>query len=38
MASLKALLADRTGEPGWHRLRPPLLPLSDAERSALLDD
>jgi 4-hydroxy-tetrahydrodipicolinate synthase len=38
MASLKALLARRTGEAGWHRLRPPLLPLSEAERSALLDD
>ena len=38
MASLKALLADRTAELGWHRLRPPLLPLSPAERSALLDD
>lgn len=38
MASLKALLAHRTGESGWHRLRPPLLPLSDAERRALLDD
>ncbi len=38
MASLKALLAHRTGEEGWHRLRPPLLPLSAAERSALLDD
>ena len=38
MASLKALLAQRTGEAGWHRLRPPLLPLSEAERSALLDD
>jgi 4-hydroxy-tetrahydrodipicolinate synthase len=38
MASLKALLAERTGEAGWHRLRPPLLPLSAAERSALLND
>jgi 4-hydroxy-tetrahydrodipicolinate synthase len=38
MASLKALLAQRTGESGWDRLRPPLLPLSAAERSALLDD
>lgn len=38
MASLKALLAHRTGESGWHRLRPPLLTLSPAERSALLVD
>jgi 4-hydroxy-tetrahydrodipicolinate synthase len=38
MASLKALLAHRTGEAGWDRLRPPLLPLTPAERSALLDD
>jgi 4-hydroxy-tetrahydrodipicolinate synthase len=38
MASLKALLAQRTGEAGWHRLRPPLLPLAEAERRALLDD
>ncbi len=37
MASLKALLAQRTGEDGWQRLRPPLLPLSAAERSVLLD-
>jgi 4-hydroxy-tetrahydrodipicolinate synthase len=38
MASLKTLLAQRTGEESWQRLRPPLLPLSEAERSALLDD
>jgi 4-hydroxy-tetrahydrodipicolinate synthase len=38
MASLKALLAHRTGEAGWQRLRPPLLPLAEAERRALLDD
>jgi 4-hydroxy-tetrahydrodipicolinate synthase len=37
MASLKALLAQRTGETGWQRLRPPLLPLSAAEQRALLD-
>jgi 4-hydroxy-tetrahydrodipicolinate synthase len=35
IASLKLLLADRTGEPGWHRLRPPLLPLSAAEAEEL---
>jgi 4-hydroxy-tetrahydrodipicolinate synthase len=36
MASLKALLAHRTGEPGWRRMRPPLVPLSVAEEAALL--
>lgn len=35
IASLKLLLADRTGQPGWHRLRPPLLPLTQAEADAL---
>ncbi|MBB5689060.1 dihydrodipicolinate synthase family protein [Roseomonas alkaliterrae] len=35
IASLKLLLADRTGQPGWHRLRPPLLPLNQAEADAL---
>ncbi|MGY2046617.1 dihydrodipicolinate synthase family protein [Methylobacterium sp. JK268] len=36
MASLKALVAARTGDPGWQRLRPPLLPLTEAERAALI--
>ena len=36
MASLKALLAEKTGEDGWNRLRPPLLPLTAEERAALL--
>lgn len=36
MASLKALLAQRTGDEGWRRLRPPLLPLSAEEAAALL--
>ena len=35
IASLKLLLAERTGQPGWHRLRPPLLPLTQAEADAL---
>ena len=35
IASLKLLLAERTGQPGWHRLRPPLLPLTQAEAEAL---
>jgi len=37
MASLKALLAHRTGDPGWRRMRPPLLPLSAPEERALLE-
>ncbi len=37
MASLKVLLAQRTGEEGWRRMRPPLLPLSAEEASALLE-
>ncbi|TGE01685.1 dihydrodipicolinate synthase family protein [Methylobacterium nonmethylotrophicum] len=36
MASLKALTAARTGDANWHRLRPPLMALSDGERAALL--
>ena len=36
IASLKLLLAERTGDPGWHRLRPPLMPLSRDEAAALL--
>jgi 4-hydroxy-tetrahydrodipicolinate synthase len=36
MASLKALLAQRTGDEGWRRMRPPLLSLSAEEASALL--
>ena len=36
MPSLKVLLADRTGDPGWWHVRPPLLPLTEEERSALL--
>ncbi|MCZ8146795.1 MAG: dihydrodipicolinate synthase family protein, partial [Roseomonas sp.] len=35
IASLKLLLADRVGQPSWHRLRPPLLPLTPAEANAL---
>lgn len=33
---LKALVAAATGEPGWERVRPPLAPLTDAERAALM--
>jgi 4-hydroxy-tetrahydrodipicolinate synthase len=37
MASLKVLVAARTGEEGWRRMRPPLLPLSAEEEAALLE-
>lgn len=37
MASLKVLLAARTGDDGWRRLRPPLLPLTEQEAAALLE-
>jgi len=36
MASLKAMVAQRNGDPGWRRMRPPLLPLSAEEEAALL--
>jgi 4-hydroxy-tetrahydrodipicolinate synthase len=36
MASLKVLVAARTGEEGWRRMRPPLLPLAAEEAAALL--
>ncbi|MBP6900256.1 MAG: dihydrodipicolinate synthase family protein [Burkholderiaceae bacterium] len=36
MASLKVLLAARTGHDGWRRLRPPLLALGEAQRQELL--
>lgn len=38
MASLKALVAQQTGDDGWLRMRPPLVPLTGEERSALLGD
>ncbi len=37
MASLKVLLAQRTGDEGWRRMRPPLLPLSATEAATLLE-
>ena len=36
MATIKALLADATGEDGWNRLCPPLLALTPDERAKLL--
>jgi 4-hydroxy-tetrahydrodipicolinate synthase len=38
MACLKALVAERTGDAGWLRMRPPLMPLTEEERLALLAD
>ena len=35
LASIKALLAERTGNPDWATVRPPLLPLTEDERSKL---
>jgi 4-hydroxy-tetrahydrodipicolinate synthase len=36
IAALKALLAQRAGHIGWHRLRPPLVPLSQENVDQLL--
>jgi 4-hydroxy-tetrahydrodipicolinate synthase len=38
MASLKALVAEKTGDEGWLRMRPPLMPLTQEERATLLAD
>lgn len=35
IAALKAATALRTGQPGWNRLRPPLVALTPAEQEAL---
>jgi 4-hydroxy-tetrahydrodipicolinate synthase len=37
MPSLKVLLAERTGDAGWRRVRPPLVSLSEDECSMLLE-
>ncbi len=37
-ASLKGLMAQQTGRPGWNRLRPPLLAMDDAALARLHDD
>lgn len=34
--AMKALLAELRGDPDWRRLRPPFLPLSEAETATLL--
>ncbi|WP_407154653.1 dihydrodipicolinate synthase family protein [Bradyrhizobium sp. STM 3557] len=36
IASLKTLLAQKTGQVGWRRLRPPLLPLTQEQANKLL--
>ena len=36
--AMKQMLADAKGEPGWTRLRPPLMPLSTADASAIAAD
>lgn len=37
MAGFKSMLADRYDDPGWRAVRPPLVPLSDAQRQELRD-
>lgn len=36
IASLKAIVADQTARPGWSRVRPPLVDLTEDEQSRLL--
>ena len=36
IASLKVIVADQTGRPGWSRVRPPLVDLTEAEQGQLL--
>lgn len=36
VAALKAILATRTNDPGWERIRAPLSPLRDEERTLVL--
>lgn len=35
LAGFKSMVADRTGDPGWRNVRPPLVALTDAQRVAL---
>lgn len=35
MAGFKSMLADQRSDPGWLAVRPPLVPLPDAQRAAL---
>ena len=36
IASLKVIVADQSGQPGWSRVRPPLVDLTAAEQAQLL--
>ena len=36
IASLKVIVGDQTGRPGWSRVRPPLVDLTEAEQEQLL--
>ena len=36
IASLKVIVADQTGRPGWSRVRPPLVDLTDPQQAQLL--
>ena len=36
IAALKVIVADQTGRPGWSRVRPPLVDLSEDEQAQLL--
>ncbi|MEL6963715.1 MAG: dihydrodipicolinate synthase family protein, partial [Pseudomonadota bacterium] len=36
--AMKQMLADAKGDSGWARLRPPLMPLSEADAAALAAD
>ena len=36
IASLKVIVADQTGRPGWSRVRPPLVDLTEEEQGQLL--
>lgn len=38
IAALKSVVAHFSGDPQWAAVRPPLMPLSDSQRSTLLDD
>jgi 4-hydroxy-tetrahydrodipicolinate synthase len=35
LAGFKSMVADRTGDPGWRNVRPPLMALTEAQRGAL---
>jgi 4-hydroxy-tetrahydrodipicolinate synthase len=37
LPAIKALIADETGDAGWNTVRPPLTPLTEAERTTLFD-